>query len=342
MKRILQHSLYLLILFLMSDPVVSQGNQPYDYMDIFDTQYISDPQISPDGNTIAFTGYEDQFFGYQLTRLTRLNENLFTSRKLGEVTQITYPSSFDGREIQGWIVTPPDFDPVQKYPLILEIHGGPYLDYGPRFTPEIQLKATRGYVVLYTNPRGSTGYGEEFASYINHNYPSEDYDDLMSGVDYMLNQGYIDEDQLFITGGSGGGVLTSWSIGKTDRFAAAAVSKPVINWYSFSLTADNYPFFSQYWFAEYPWDDPQQYLKRSPISLVGNVTTPTLLLTGEEDYRTPMSETEQYYNALRLQEIESMMIRIPETSHSIAARPSNLIRKVAYIVGWFDRYRNEK
>ncbi|MEX0895013.1 MAG: S9 family peptidase [Balneolaceae bacterium] len=274
----------------------------------------------------------------QTTRLTSLNEILLSGRKLGEVSQVEYSSSFDGKKIQGWVVTPPDFNPEQQYPLILEIHGGPYLDYGPRFSPEIQLKASNGYVVLYTNPRGSTSYGEEFASYINHNYPSEDYDDLMSGVDYMLEQGYINEDQLFITGGSGGGVLTSWSIGKTDRFAAAVVSKPVINWFSFSLTADMYIYSTKYWFTEMPWQDPQQYLERSPISLVGNVTTPTLLLTGEEDYRTPMSETEQYYNALRLQGVESMMIRVPESSHSIASRPSNLIRKVAYIVGWFDQH----
>lgn len=276
----------------------------------------------------------------QTDRLTNLNENLFSTREFGNVTSIEYSSSYDDRNIQGWVVTPPDFDPDQQYPLILEIHGGPYLNYGPRFTPEIQLKAAQGFVVLYTNPRGSTSYGEDFASYINHNYPSQDYDDLMSGVDYMLEQGYIDEDQLFITGGSGGGVLTSWSIGKTDRFAAAVVSKPVINWYSFSLTADMYIYSNKYWFTELPWEDPQQYLERSPISLAGNVTTPTLLLTGEEDYRTPISETEQFYNALRLQGVESMMIQIPGASHSIAARPSNLIRKVAYIVGWFEQHKS--
>ena len=241
-------------------------------------------------------------------------------------------------DIHGWIITPPDFDPDKKYPLILEIHGGPYANYGSRFSPELQLMASEGYVVLYTNPRGSTSYGTEFAAYINHNYPSEDHDDLMSGVDYMLEQGYIDEDRLYITGGSGGGVLTSWAIGKTDRFAAAVVAKPVINWYSFALTADAYPFFSKYWFTEMPWDDPEQYHKFSPISLVGNVSTPAMLLTGEADYRTPMSESEQYYQALKLRGVDAALVRIPGASHSIAARPSNLIRKVGYIVGWFNKY----
>lgn len=274
-----------------------------------------------------------------VTRLTSLNENLFKARTTGRVEEIWYPSSYDGREIHGWIIYPPGFDPEKKYPLILEIHGGPYADYGARFTPELQLMASQGYVVLYTNPRGSTSYGEEFAAWINHNYPSEDYDDLMSGVDYMLERGFINEKELFITGGSGGGVLTSWSIGMTDRFAAAVVAKPVINWYSFVLTADIYPFFTKYWFAEMPWDDPEQYLRFSPVSLIGNVTTPTMVLTGEEDYRTPMSESEQYYQALQLQGVESALVRVPGAAHFIAARPSNLIRKVAYIVGWFERYR---
>jgi dipeptidyl aminopeptidase/acylaminoacyl peptidase len=278
--------------------------------------------------------------GTDTRRITSLNENLFKARSLGNVEEIWYASSHDGKEIHGWIVYPPDFDSSKKYSLILEIHGGPYANYGPRFSPELQLMATHGYVVLYTNPRGSTSYGAEFASWIDHNYPSEDYDDLMSGVDYVVSRGFINEDELFITGGSGGGVLTSWSIGKTDRFAAAVVAKPVINWYSFVLTADMYPFFTKYWFTEMPWDDPEQYLRRSPISLVGNVTTPTMVLTGEEDYRTPMSESEQYYQALQLRGVESVLVRVPGAAHFIAARPGNLIGKVAHIVGWFDKYRS--
>lgn len=271
--------------------------------------------------------------------ITNLNEQFLKSKNLGQVEEFWVESSVDEFRIQGWILTPPDFDPNDQYPMILEIHGGPHTAYGPQFSPELQLMASRGYVVVYTNPRGSTSYGEEFAAYINHNYPSEDYNDLMDAVDYILNKGYVDENQLFITGGSGGGVLTAWSVGMTDRFAAAVVAKPVINWYSFVLTADGAPYYSKYWFTEKPWEDPDQYLERSPISLVGNVTTPTMLLTGEQDYRTPMSETEQYYAALKLQGVESAMVRIQGSGHGIAGKPSNLIRKVGYILGWFEKYK---
>ncbi|WP_339609193.1 prolyl oligopeptidase family serine peptidase, partial [uncultured Planktosalinus sp.] len=186
---------------------------------------------------------------------------------------------------------------------------------------------------------GSTSYGEEFAAYINNNYPSEDYDDLMSGIDAVIARGFVDTERLYITGGSGGGVLTSWSIGKTDRFAAAVVSKPVINWYSFALTSDGGSVYYQYWFNKKPWEDPAQYLDHSPISLVGNVNTPAMIICGENDYRTPMSESEQYYNALKIQGKEAMLVRIPEASHGITARPSNLIRQVGYIVGWFDKHQ---
>jgi dipeptidyl aminopeptidase/acylaminoacyl peptidase len=271
--------------------------------------------------------------------LTDLNGEFFKSTKVGNVEEFWVESSEDDFRVQGWILTPPDFDPNKKYPLILEIHGGPYTNYGTRFTPELQFMASRGYVVVYTNPRGSTSYGEEFAAYINHNYPSEDHNDLMDAVDYVIDQGYIDEENLFITGGSGGGVLSSWAIGKTDRFSAAVVAKPVINWFSFALTADGSPYYTKYWFTKKPWEDPDQYFERSPISLVGNVTTPTMLLTGEQDYRTPMSETEQYYAALKLQGVDATMVRIQGSGHGIAAKPSNLFRKVAYIVGWFDRYK---
>ena len=270
--------------------------------------------------------------------VTRLNDDLFGFKDLGKVEEIKYPSSYDKKEIQGWYITPPDFDPTKKYPLILEIHGGPFANYGDRFSTEMQLYAAAGYVVLYINPRGSTSYGAEFGNMIHHNYPGEDYDDLMSGVDELIKKGFIDDEKLYVTGGSGGGVLTAWIIGKTDRFKAAVVAKPVINWYSFVLTSDAYNFFYKYWFPGFPWDHSEHYMKRSPISLVKNVTTPTMLLTGEVDYRTPISETEQYYQALKLLKVESAMVRIPEASHGIAGRPSNLISKVAYILKWFDEH----
>jgi acylaminoacyl-peptidase len=272
-------------------------------------------------------------------RLTHLNENLLGHKQLGQVEQFQYKSGHDSRMVEGWIVKPPNFDPKKKYPLILEIHGGPYANYGERFSAEIQLYAAAGYVVLYTNPRGSTGYGEEFAQLINGNYPGNDYDDLMAGVDALLARGYVDKDNMFVTGGSGGGVLTAWIVGKTKRFKAAVASKPVINWYSFALTADDYTFFGPYWFGPHPWEKPEEYLKRSPISLVGNVTTPTMLLTGEVDFRTPMSESEQFYQALKLRKIDTALVRVPGASHDIGARPSQMIAKVAHILKWFEKYR---
>ena len=271
--------------------------------------------------------------------LTNLNKDLFDYKELGKVEEVWYESSFDGRKIQGWLVKPPNFDSNKKYPLVLEIHGGPFANYGFRFSAEVQLFASKGYAVLYTNPRGSTSYGKEFGNLIHHNYPSQDYDDLMSGVDYVMQRDYIDKDNLFVTGGSGGGVLTSWIVGKTHRFNAAVVAKPVINWYSFVLYADNISFFYKYWFPGLPWDNLEQYMKRSPISYVGNVKTPTMLLTGEEDFRTPMAESEQFYAGLKLNQVESMLVRIPGASHGIAARPSNLIAKVNAITAWFEKYK---
>jgi dipeptidyl aminopeptidase/acylaminoacyl peptidase len=277
--------------------------------------------------------------GAPVERLTRLNDDLLGHKKLGAVEEIWYESSHDGRQIHGWIVKPPDFDPSRKYPLVLEIHGGPFANYGDRFGADMQLYAAAGYVVLYTNPRGSTSYGEEFGNLIHHNYPGQDYDDLISGVDAVIAKGWIDPANLFVTGGSGGGVLTSWIVGKTDRFRAAVVAKPVINWYSFVLTADLYSFFHRYWFSAPPWEDPEQYLRRSPISLVGRVTTPTMVITGEVDYRTPMSESEQYYQALKLRKVPAALVRVPESPHDFGARPSTMIAKAIHTIAWFDRHR---
>ena len=276
------------------------------------------------------------------TKLTTLNDDLLAHKSLGQVEEITWESSAGGLEVQGWIVTPPDFNPARQYPLILEIHGGPFAAYGPHFSVENQLYAAAGYVVLYTNPRGSTSYGDAFANEIHHNYPGQDYDDLISGVDAVIERGYIDEEQLFVTGGSGGGVLTAWIVGNTDRFAGAVVAKPVINWVSESLYSDIHRTVPGYWFEKYAWEDPEEYWRRSPLSLVGNVSTPTMLLTGEADYRTPMPESEQYYQALKLRKIDSALVRIPEASHGIAARPSHQVAKVDNILAWFEKYRTEE
>lgn len=275
-------------------------------------------------------------------RLTDLSSGLLQERRLGRVEEVVFKSSFDGRDIQAWVVYPPDFEASRRHPLLLEIHGGPFAAYGPHFAPETQLYAAQGYVVLYVNPRGSTSYGAEFANLIHQNYPSQDYDDLISGVDAVIARGGIDTNNLFVTGGSGGGVLTAWIVGKTDRFRAAVVAKPVINWFTHTLTADAYPFFVQYWHPGPPWDHVEHYFKYSPISLVGKVTTPTMVITGEEDLRTPMAESEQYYQALRLRRVPSALVRIPGASHSINARPSQMLAQVLNTAAWFERHRRRE
>ena len=274
----------------------------------------------------------------ELSRVTRLNEDLLGRRQLGSVEEIHYDSRHDGREIEGWIVKPPGFDPSEEYPLILEIHGGPFAMYGDVFSAEVQLYAAAGYVVLYTNPRGSTSYGQAFGNAIHHAYPGNDFDDLMSGVDAVLDRGYVDSDRLYVTGGSGGGVLTAWTVGHTDRFRAAVSAKPVINWYSWALSADMYVTGIKYWFPGPPWEHPDHYMQRSPLSYVGEVSTPTMLMTGEEDYRTPIWEAEQFYQGLKYRDVPTALVRVPDASHGIAAKPSNLVGKAAHILEWFERY----
>ncbi len=278
----------------------------------------------------------------RVSPITNMNHDWLTQRALADVQPLEVTSSVDGIAIDAWIATPPNFDPNKTYPLILEIHGGPHATYGPQFAMEIQLMAAKGYVVVWSNPRGSSSYGSEFGNLIHHDYPSKDYNDLMDVVDVAAAASYVDKENLFITGGSGGGTLTAWSIGKTDRFKAAVVAKPVINWMSFSLTADAYPYFTQYWMEKMPWNNHETLWQHSPLSLVGNVSTPTMLLTGESDYRTPISETEQYYQALKLNGIESAMVRLPGASHGIASRPTRLMQKVGNIIAWFDKYKTEE
>jgi dipeptidyl aminopeptidase/acylaminoacyl peptidase len=275
-------------------------------------------------------------------KLTNVNDDLLENRKLGETEEIWY-DSVGGMKVQGWIVKPPDFNPQKKYPLILYIHGGPHAMYGVGFNFEFQNHAAEDYVVLYTNPRGSTGYGKQFGNAINNNYPGEDYDDLMKGVDEVIKKGYIDEKNLFVTGGSGGGVLTAWIVGHTDRFAAAVSMKPVINWYSFVGTTDSADWY--YNFKKQPWEDPAEHLRRSPITYVGNVKTPTMLLTGELDLRTPMEQTEQYFRALKLRKVPTAMVRLNDEYHGFNAlglrHPSNRLSQILYLRQWFDKYKRK-
>ncbi len=276
--------------------------------------------------------------GGKSRRLTSLNDELLGQRDLGRIEEVRSATAADGRAVQSWLIRPPGYDPSKKYPLILEIHGGPFANYGPRFAAELQLYAAAGYNVLYSNPRGSTSYGEEFGNLIHHAYPGRDFDDLMGAVDAAVAKGGVDPERLFVTGGSGGGVLTAWIVGTTDRFKAAAVQKPVINWASFVLTADLPNFFYKYWFASPPWDDYEAYWQRSPLSRVGNVKTPTMVVTGEQDFRTPIPESEQFYQALRIRGVDTLLVRVPGASHSLDARPSQLAARVAYILAWFAKH----
>ncbi len=270
--------------------------------------------------------------------LTDLNKALLDYRTMGEVKEVWYTSSVDQRDIQAWVVFPPNYDATKKYPFLVENHGGPILNYGDRFSAEMQLYAAAGYIVFYPNPRGSTSYGEEFGNLLYNNYPGEDYNDVMDGVDHCIAKGWAQEDQLFVTGGSAGGIMTAWMIGKNDRFEAAVVAKPVMNWISKTLVADNYFGYANSRYPGQPWENFEGYWKFSPLSLVGNIETPAMVLVGMNDLRTPPSEAKQLYHALKLRKIPTVLVEIPGASHGIANRPSNLITKIAHTLAWFETY----
>ena len=270
-----------------------------------------------------------------ITQLTAVNDDILTGKVLGTVEEIWYPST-DGLQVQGWYITPPDFDSNRDYPMQLHIHGGPHGMYGVGFNFGWQWQAAQDYVVLYTNPRGSAGYGSAFGNEIMNAYPSKDYDDLMAGVDVLLDKGFVDPQNLFVTGCSGGGVLTAWVVGHTDRFAAASSNCPVIDWVSFVGTTDGATWYQN--FQQLPWDDPSEHLRRSPLTYVGNVTTPTMLMTGVNDLRTPMPQTEQFYSALKLLKVPTAMVRFNNEWHGTSRTPSNFLRTQAYLKYWFEKY----
>jgi len=272
----------------------------------------------------------------QMKQLTNVNDDILAGKKLGDVTEINY-TSVDGMKIQGWYITPPDFDASKKYPLQLHIHGGPHSMYGVGFNFGWQEMAANGYVILYTNPRGSTGYGSSFGNQIMRAYPSKDYDDLMAGVDEVIKKGFIDTRNMFVTGCSGGGVLTAWVVGHTDRFAAASANCPVIDWLSFVGTTDSPSWY--YNFEKLPWEDPTEHIRRSPLTYVGNVKTPTMLMTGVRDLRTPMPQTEQFYSALKMLKVPTAMVRFNEEWHGTTSKPSNFMRTQLYLRYWFDKYK---
>ncbi len=268
--------------------------------------------------------------------LTHVNADLLEHMRLGDVDSLWYTSS-GGAKIEAWLVKPPAFDASRKYPMIMEIHGGPHAMYGVAFNPMFQNFAASGFVVLYVNPRGSTGYGTAFGNAIERDYPGVDYNDLMAGVDAAIARGYVDPQNMFVSGCSGGGVLSSWVIGHTDRFKAAAVRCPVIDWLSFAGETD-IPFFTYNFFDKPFWEDPQPWLKHSSLMYVGNVKTPTLLMTGVLDMRTPMPQTEEYFAALRVRGVPTTLLRFEGEYHGTGSRPSNWMRTQLYMMDWFRRW----
>src|SRR5216110_3521978 len=271
-----------------------------------------------------------------VTRLTSVNADVLDRIRLGSTETVWYAST-GGARVQGWIIKPPGFDRSKKYPLIMEIHGGPHGMYNGAFSYQLQNFAADGYVVLITNPRGSTGYGSTFGNAIERAYPSVDYDDLMAGIDTVVNRGYIDTQRMYVGGCSGGGVLSSWVIGHTDRFAAAAVRCPVIDWMSMAGQTD-IPLFTFSFFKKPFWEDPSDWLAHSSLMSVGKVTTPTLLMTGVLDRRTPMPQTEEYYAALKVKGVPVKLLQFNEEYHGTGSKPSNYIRTQLYMMSWFNRY----
>jgi dipeptidyl aminopeptidase/acylaminoacyl peptidase len=306
---------------------------------------LSFSSMDPHGNVVATVSsyYEPgDIWSFNLgnparmQRLTGVNEDVLSGVTLGEVEEIWY-ESVGGLDIQGWVLKPPNFDPTHKYPLILVIHGGPHGMYGVGFNHRWQHHAAEGYLVLYTNPRGSSGYGSAFGNEINNAYPDRDFDDLMKGVDEVIARGYVDENNLFVYGGSGGGVLTAWIVGHTDRFAAASSNYPVIDWISFVGTTDGPGWYRN--FEKFPWEDPSEHLRRSPLMYAGNVKTPTMLMTGELDLRTPIPQTEEFYAALKVQNVPTVMLRFKGEFHGTSSIPSNYLRSQLYIHSWFEKWK---
>jgi dipeptidyl aminopeptidase/acylaminoacyl peptidase len=273
------------------------------------------------------------------SRLSNVNEKLWSELNLTAPEELTY-TSFDGKRIQAWIQKPPDFDPQKKYPLILDIHGGPHAAYGWVFDHEFQWMAAKGYVVLYPNPRGSTSYGQEFGNIIQYHYPGDDFRDLMIGVDELIKRGYIDPKKLGVTGGSGGGVLTNWTITHTERFAAAVSQRDISNWASWWYTAD-FTLFQPNWFKAPPFQDPQDYINRSAITFVQNIRTPVMFVLGEADYRTPPdSGGEQLFRALKFLKRPTAIVMFPRESHELSrsGEPWHRIERLDHIMGWFDKW----
>jgi len=311
------------------------GSSGADAFSVSRNEQVAIPVSSPEEPKDIVTFAVDQ--PRAARRLTNANAGLLAARAMGKVEEIRW-KSFDGKPMQGWLVFPPGFDANRKYPLFLDIHGGPHQMYGVEFTHQMHVFAGRGFVVFYSNPRGSTGYGEEFGNVIHAKYPGDDFKDLMTGVDAVIAKGFIDPGKLFVTGGSGGGLLTAWTVTQTNRFAAAVSQYPVTNWITQTGSSD-IGLTMMRWLKATPWDNPQQYIDRSPLFQAHKVTTPTMVLTGEEDWRTPIGQSEEFYFALKARKVDTVLVRIPKEPHGIrGGYPSHRIAKLEHILGWFERY----
>jgi dipeptidyl aminopeptidase/acylaminoacyl peptidase len=274
----------------------------------------------------------------KIEQITHVNADLMAGLRLTEPEMIWY-RSFDGRQIQAWVQRPPDFQD-RKYPMILDIHGGPHSSYGYVFDHEFQWMAAKGYVVLYPNPRGSTSYGQEFGNVIQYHYPGDDFKDLMAGADELIKRGWVDPEKLGVTGGSGGGVLTNWAIGHSDRFKAAVSQRSIASWTNFWYTTD-FTLFTPFWFRGAPWEQEADFKERSPITYVENIHTPLMLIEGEADFRTPPTGGgEEMFRALKYLKRPVVMVRFPGESHELSrsGKPVHRVERLTHIVAWFDKY----
>ena len=290
--------------------------------------------LTEPGAVVTFNPNQRQGDVLKATKLVDVNADVLANVKLGAWEELWYTSK-DNLKVQGWLIKPANYEAGKKYPMVLWIHGGPWSMYSTAWSWAFQNFATNGYAVLFTNPRGSTGYGQDFVNGIQYSYPGKDYDDLMAGVDAALAKGFVDDRNLFVCGGSGGGVLTAWIVGHTDRFAAAVSMRPVINWHSFVGITDGPSWYNQ--FQKYPWEDPTEYAVRSPLNYVANVKTPTMVMTGEADLRTPIGQSEEYYRALKMLKKETLLVRMPDEFHGWR-RPSHQLAQQLYLMAWFEKY----
>ena len=310
---------------------------------------ISTPVRIGDLFSVATDGSKQQ------TQLTDVNQALFSQLNLTmpedmQVTPTANAKDIAGSKIESFVQLPPDFhqtsghqtsgDKTKKYPLILNIHGGPHSAYGWVFDHEMQWMAAKGYVVVYPNPRGSTTYGQQFANVIQHNYPGDDFHDLMDCVDAVVKLGYVDAARMGVTGGSGGGLLTNWVVGHTTRFAAAVAQRDIASWAHWWYTAD-FTLFQPAWFKGPPFDQEEDFKARSPITYIKDVKTPMMFILGEADYRTPPGAGgEEMFRALKFRKIPTVMVRFPDESHELSrsGKPWHRIERLQNIVGWFDHW----